>query len=45
MTRRSLLSLLPLLNLAEKARAAGSPKARLKDIEIFQVPVNRRGGW
>lgn len=23
----------------------GAPKARIKDIEIFQVPVNKRGGW
>jgi len=36
---------LPLLGLQTRAQAAGSPKARLKDIEVFQVPVNKRGGW
>jgi len=47
MTRRTLLAggALPLLALKSRAGAAGSPKAKLTDIEIFRVPVNRRGDW
>ncbi len=38
MTRRSLLPLLA-------APLSAAPKARIRDIEIFQIPVNKRGGW
>jgi galactonate dehydratase len=47
MTRRDVLAAasLPLLRLQEQALAAGSPKATLQGIEIFRVPVNKRGDW
>ncbi|MDX1983167.1 MAG: hypothetical protein SFV51_23040 [Bryobacteraceae bacterium] len=41
MKRRNILAL-PALALPLQSAPA---KVRIRDIEIFQVPVNRRGGW